>query len=93
MVELNDIDINSASTKNLRTTPTTEIELQERQSSSTRMVSNTCEELETDSKGDEGGGETEGGEVLPLNETDRSAGDRSEVESCILKGNSSDLLK
>ena len=93
MAELNDVDINSALTKNLGTTPTTEIDLQEMQSSSISMVLNTSEELKTDSKGNEGGGVAEEGELLPLNETDYYAGDRSEVESCILKGNYSDLLR
>ena len=93
MAELNDVDINSALTKNLGTMPTTEIDLQEMQSSSISMVLNTSEELKTDSKGNEGGGVAEEGELLPLNETDYYAGDRSEVESCILKGNYSDLLR
>ena len=93
MAELNDVDINRASTKNLETTPTNEIELQVRQSSSSSMVSNTSGDPETVSKGDEGGSEAEEGEILPLNETNCSAGDQSEVESCILKGNYSNLLK
>ena len=93
MAELNDVDINSASTKNLGTKPTTEIELQERRSSSTSMVSNTSGDLETVSKDDEGESRAEDGEILPLNETNRSTGDQSEVESCILKGRSFDSLK
>ena len=93
MAELNDVDINRDSTKNLETTPTTEIELQVRQSSSSRMVSDTSGDPETVSKGDEGGNEAEDGEILPLNETNCSAGDQSEVESCIFKGRSSDSLK
>ena len=83
MAELNDVE----------TTPTNEIELQVRQSSSSSMLSNTSRDPETVLKGDEGGSEAEEGEILPLNETNCSAGDQSEVESCILKGNYSDLLK
>lgn len=93
MAELNDVDINSALRKKFVTTPTTGIELQERQSSSTSMVSNTSGDLETASKGDEGGSGAEDGKLLPLKKTNCSKGNELEVESCNLKGNSSDLLK
>ena len=93
MAELNDVDMNSALTKKFGTTPTTGIELQERQSNSTSMVSKTSGDLENTSKGIEGRSGAEDGKLLPLKETNCSKGDELEVESCNLKGNSSDLLK
>ena len=62
-------------------------------SRSSSMVSKASGDPETVLKGDEGGSRAEEGEILPLNETHCSAGNQSEVESCILKGRSSDLLK
>ena len=85
--------INSALTKKFGATPTTGIELQERQSNSTSMVSKTSGDLESTSKGIEGRSGAEDGKLLPLKETNCSKGDELEVESCNLKGNSSDLLK
>ena len=93
MAEFNDVDMSSASTTNLETTPKAAIELQERHSSSISMVSNTIEDREAVSKGNERGSVPEEGANLTLNETNCSAGDHSELESCILKGRSSDLLK
>ena len=57
------------------------------------MVTNTSGDPETVSKGDEGESEAEEGEMMPLNETNCSGGDQSDLKSCRVKGRSSDLLK
>ena len=93
MAELNDVDINSAPAQSVETMPSTEMELQERQSISSDTLSNTSGNQEAVSQGNEGGSEAPDSVILPLNETNCSSDDQSEVESCILKGRSYDLLK
>ena len=93
MAEINDVDIDSAPTQSVETMPSTEMELQERQSISSGMLSNTSGNQEAVSLGNEGEGEAPESVILRLNEINSSLDDQSEVESCILKGRSYYLLK
>ena len=99
MAEVNNTEIKIDSTQSLETSPKNEIELQKRHSISTSIASSTAKNQHYDSKDDEKGTEDENGidaaesEKLHLNQTKGSSDNQSDVESCINKSKSSNLVK